>query len=85
MLFICILFVFIRIFFIGFFIVACVFSFFIICIKVSLFDSIVLEHGYNNAYSKDVNELKTITLNDINKENIDQLIYKKNMQNKLGF
>ncbi len=50
-----------------------------------LFDSIILEHGYNNAYSKNINELKTISLNDINREDIDQLTYKKNNQNKLGF
>ena len=50
-----------------------------------LFTAIVKEHGYNCCNSRNVDELKTITMNDINKEDIDKLVYKKTKEKKLGF
>ena len=50
-----------------------------------LFDNIVVEHAYNTANTNDINELKTITENDLVKENINQLVYKKGINKKIGF
>ena len=50
-----------------------------------LFDTIIVEHAYNTANSNNINELKTITNNDIIDENVKQIIYRKELNKKIGF
>ena len=50
-----------------------------------LFDNIVVEHAYNTLNSNNSNELKTITINDIQKDNINQINYKKELTKTIGF
>lgn len=48
----------------------------------NLFQNIVIEHAKNTSQTDDVEKLYTITVSDVNKEN---LVAKKNSKNRIGF
>lgn len=50
-----------------------------------LFDAIIMQHACNTLDTEDKEKLITVTIDDIKDDVLEQILYKKGAQKKIGF